>query len=381
MQSPKTIFLIAGEESGDSRGAELIYALKKENPALQFEALGGPKMKAAGAKLFFDLTSLAVLGFGDVLRQYFKIRKIFYNTLRYIEELKPAAIILIDYPGFNVRFAKKINKKFPVFYYVSPQIWAWAGHRIHTIKRVVSHMLVLFQFEEKLYRDAGVPVTWVGHPLVHKFETLEFAKNLKQELNILENTPVVALLPGSRESEVKRILPVILESASLIQKQIPNVHFILSETSQVPRALYDSILDTFQKNNLVIKRVSNQMYDILKTSDTALVASGTATLETAMMEVPFLILYKTAWSTYEIGKRVITLPYIGMPNVIAGKKIIPEFIQHDAEPTKIANETFRLLQDTDYRNHIVKELKAVKAKLGPTGASERTAKTINSLLK
>ena len=374
----KTIFLIAGEPSGDSRGAELVRALKKENPSLAFVGLGGPKMQAAGVKLSYDLTSIAALGFGDVIRQYFKIRKIFYDALAYAENLKPAAIILIDYPGFNLRFAKKINKRFPVFYYISPQIWAWAGHRIHTIRRIVTHMMVLFQFEEKLYRDAGIPVTWVGHPLAEK--KFSDAKNeLKKEFGVPNGAYVIGLLPGSRESEVRRILPIVLESALQIQKEVPTAFFLLSETDEVSKELYDSILRNF-KDKLALKRTQNRMDDILSVLDAAIVASGTATLETAIAGVPLAIVYKTAWSTYEIGKRVIRLPYIGLPNVIAGEKIIQEFIQNDAKPSKISEEIIRLLKDATYRGNMISDLKAVKENLGSPGASERAAKTIHSLL-
>ena len=379
MRNAKTIFLIAGEASGDSRGAELVRALKKENPSLSFVGLGGPQMKGAGVDIIFDLTSIAALGFGDVLHQYFKIRKIFYDALRHVHELKPAAIVFIDYPGFNLRFAKKINKRFPIFYYVSPQIWAWAGRRIHTIRRVVSHMIVLFQFEEELYRKAGVPVTWVGHPLIETSIASKSKGELRKEFGIKDVTVTVALLPGSRESEIKRILPIILASAELIQQQIQNVFFILSETTQVNKSVYDSIFAQFE-NRLKALRVENRMRDILEVSDAAIVASGTATLETAVSQIPLAIVYKTAWSTYEIGKRVIQLPYIGMPNVIAGKKIIREFIQHDAKPKLIAEEIVKILNESEYQGTLLTNLKEVRNKLGPTGASSRAAKIIHSLL-
>ena len=379
MPNPKTIFLIAGEASGDSRGAELVQALEKENPTLAFEGLGGPKMQAAGVKLLYDLTSLAALGFGDVLRQYFQIRKIFYEALHHVQSLKPAAIVFIDYPGFNLRFAKKIQKKFPVFYYVSPQVWAWGGRRINTIRHVVDHMIVLFQFEESLYKSAGIPVTWVGHPLVETCRASKSKSELKQEFGIPDNKRTIALLPGSRESEVKRILPVILESARLIQNQIKNVCFLLSETSHVSKNLYNLILQPLQ-GKVEMKQVADRMRDLLEISDSAIVTSGTATLETALAQIPFTILYKTAWSTYEIGKRVIRIPYIGMVNVIAGRKIVQEFIQNDADPKKIASEILRIMNDTSYYSQMTSQLKTVKEKLGPPGASTRAAKAIIAAL-
>lgn len=375
----KTVFIIAGEPSGDSRGAELVQALKRENPGLQFEGLGGPKMEAAGAKLLFDLTSISALGLGDVLRQYFRIRKLFYDALRRALEIRPAAIILIDYPGFNLRFAKKIKKKFPVFYYVSPQIWAWGRRRIHTIKRVVNHMIVLFKFEETLYQEAGVPVTWVGHPVLDSVKMKASKPDLKKEFGFEENEKVIALLGGSRKPEVERILPIVLEAASRIQNQIGRASFLLAESPNVPTLTYDRIVKNFE-SKLRMKRVAGRMHDLLFASDCAIVTSGTATLETAMTLTPFVIIYKAAWSTYWIGRQLIRVPFLGIVNIIAGRKIISEYIQMDAKPEAISSEVCTILKDEYLRARIVRDLEEVKQNLGPAGASLRAARTIQSLI-
>lgn len=372
----KMIFLIAGEPSGDSRGAELVRALKQQNPALVFVGLGGPLMAAAGVRLLYNLSSLAAIGFGDVLRKYFQIRQVFYQALRHVLKEKPAAIILIDYPGFNLRFAKKINRRLPVFYYVSPQIWAWAGGRIRTIRRVVTRMLVLFDFEKILYEKAGVPVTWVGHPLADSLQHTKPREELVHEFRVGSSTKHIALLPGSRRTEVERILPVMLEAAKLITKQSEEpVSFLISESENVPKHLFDTLTKPYEPR-LTLKRVNGRTHDILGIADAAIVTSGTATLETALSLVPFVIVYKTAWSTYWIGRQVIRIPYIGLANVLAGKKIIPEFIQQDANPSAIASAIQPLLHDRAVRASMLAELSEVKSKLGPAGASERAAAAI-----
>ncbi|PIQ87384.1 MAG: lipid-A-disaccharide synthase [Candidatus Omnitrophica bacterium CG11_big_fil_rev_8_21_14_0_20_45_26] len=379
MSNQRTLFLIAGEPSGDTRGAELIRALKKEDPSLRFEGLGGSKMRAEGMKLLFDLPSLAAIGFGDVIRQYSRIRQIFYQAIHHVKQTKPAAIILIDYPGFNLRFAKKMKKEIPVLYYISPQIWAWGMRRMAVIKRFVTRMLVLFKFEEKMYQDAGMPVTWVGHPLVESVKTDQSKADLRRTLDLEVWEKVVALLPGSRETEVRRILPVVLESAVQISQKHPDFRFLLSETSNVSKSIYEDILKPY-KTSLKLICLQDRMHDILFASDAAIVASGTATLETALTLIPFVIVYKTAWSTYTLGKRLIRIPFIGMVNIIGGHKIISEFIQHDAVPENIANEICMILENEDIRMRILEQLKEVKEKLGPPGAPARAAQAILACL-
>ncbi|MBI4387976.1 MAG: lipid-A-disaccharide synthase [Candidatus Omnitrophica bacterium] len=378
MIEPKTIFLIAGEPSGDARGAELVHALKEENPSLRFEGLGGPKMQAAGVKLIYDLTTISALGFSDVVKQYLKIRKIFYDALTHVQNLKPTCIVLIDYPGFNIRFAKKIKKQFPVFYYVSPQIWAWGKRRIHTIKRVVHHMLVLFKFEEALYQNAGIPVTWVGHPLLESVQASKEKSELKREFGIGEEK-TVGLLPGSRKSEIERILPIIMETARQIAQREKRITFLLSESSNVSKEIYDSILKPFE-NQIKLVRIRNRMYDIAVVSDCAIVTSGTATLETTILKIPFVLIYKAAWLTYFLGKHLIRIPFLGISNIIAGKKIISEYIQEDAHPETISEEVLSLLNNEQMRSEMITNLEEVRKLLGPTGASKRAAKTILKLL-
>lgn len=379
--SHKKLFLIAGEASGDLQGALLLRALKKINPDLECRGLGGELMRAEGMQILHDLTKEAVLGLGDVLRKYFHFRKIFDMAFRELERFEPDAVILIDYPGFNLRFASKINKRFPVIYYVSPQIWAWGKWRIHSIRKMIRHMIVFFGFEAELYKQAGVGVTWVGHPLADIIRASGPQADLKHEFfpGSSRETKIVALLPGSRETEVRRILPEMLAAGTLLKKQIPQIQLIVSESPAIKHTLYDEVI---QKANLPfpIQRIRNRSYDVLWVSDFALVSSGTATIETALLGVPFVILYKTAWSTFFLGRWLIQIPYIGLVNVVAGRKVVPEFIQHEIKPEAIAEEAAHLLQNETLRQKMIADLKEVRVKLGGGGAPERAAEAVMEVL-
>ena len=379
---PKKLFLIAGEASGDFHAAHLVRTLKQLNPNLICRGLGGSLMAQEGVELVYDLTKIAVLGLGDVLRKYFLFRSIFSTALRDVQSFKPDAIILIDYPGFNLRFAKKINKRFPVIYYISPQIWAWGKQRIRTIRRTVDHMIVFFKFETDLYRTAGVPVTWVGHPLADLLEPSKSRSELQAEWLTKassDETKAIALLPGSRETEVKRILPEMLHVAKSIHTRTPNVRFLLSQSNTLSPELYEQILAK-AKPAYPIQSIRNRTYDVLCASDFAMVSSGTATLEATLASIPFVILYKTAWSTFFLGRRLIRIPYIGLVNVVAGRKIVPEFIQHEIHTETIAQEAAYLLEHQDLREKMILDLKAVQAKLGAPGAVRRAAEAVYGLL-
>ena len=377
----KKLFLIAGEASGDLHGAALVRALKQINSQIKYRGLGGALMAQEGVDIFYDLTKEAVLGLGDVLRKYFFFKSIFKKALREARTFRPDAIILIDYPGFNLRFAKKIKKEFPIIYYISPQIWAWGGRRIHTIKQTVDRMIVFFKFEAELYKKAGVPVTWVGHPLIDLLKTEKSRSELRTEWlpKISNEAKVIALLPGSRETEVKRMLPEMLLVARTIHDKIPGAQFLLSESNTLPAHLYEKILAA-ERPTYPIQSIRNRSFDILLASDFAMVSSGTATLDAALASTPFVILYKTAWSTFFLGRRLIRIPYIGLVNVVAERKIVPEFIQHEIRTETIAQEAVYLLEHQDLREKMILDLKAVQSKLGEPGASLRAAEAVLNLL-
>ena len=378
---PKKLFLIAGEASGDLQGAALARRLKQLEPTLVLRGIGGPLMASEGIELLHDLTKDAVLGLGDVLRKYSLFRKVFSKALSEIRAFRPDAVILIDYPGFNLRLAKKLNHQFKIIYYISPQIWAWGKRRIHTIKKTVDLMIVLFQFEAQLYRAAGVPVVWVGHPLIDIAQTPKPRSELRAEWlpKAPPDTKIVALLPGSRHTEVKRILPEMLGVAKTVHARLPKVQFLLSEYNNLPRPLYEKILLDAHPT-YPIQSIRNRSFDVLFASDAAMVSSGTATLEAALASTPFVILYKTAWSTFFLGRRLIQIPYIGLVNVVAGRKVVPEFIQHEIRAQTIAQETVYLLEHRDLREKMILDLKEVQGKLGAPNAAHRAAEAVLEFL-
>jgi lipid-A-disaccharide synthase len=367
-------FIIACEPSGDLHGAHLIEEIKKIESGAEFRGLGGPRMAAAGAHLLQDMTQMSALGLGDVVRQYLKYRKIFYRALDDVNRYRPDAVIVLDSPAFNLRFAKKIQRRFPFIYYISPQIWAWGGRRIHTIKKTVSKMLVLFPFEKTLYEKAGVPCEFVGHPLLDTARASASREELRARFEILPHEKAVGLMPGSREKEVRRILPPMLESAALLKKIKSETIFFLSMAPNISEKIYDEILNTYPL--LKVRRMKSAMYDLTTAMDFALIASGTATLEAALLGTPFFLLYKASWTTYVLGKQLIRVQYLGLANLLAGKRVVPEFIQNDIHPETIAHEAKVLLENPELYQHMKEEFLNVRNILGEKGASRRAAEAV-----
>ena len=378
---PRKIFLIACEASGDLHGAHLVEELRRLEPDLEFSGLGGPRMAAAGVRLLEDMTRISALGFGDVLRQYFTYRAIFYRALAEVSRIKPDTLILIDSPAFNLRFAKKIRASrlsFPIFYYISPQIWAWGGRRIRTIKKTIDRMFVIMPFEVPIYKKAGVPCEFVGHPLLDHVETTAGRDTLRVRYEIAPNERAIGLFSGSRASEVRRIFPIMLESAGQLRRLIPQTIFFMSQSPNVPSALYNQILS--RHFDIGVRRIEGHFYDLAAAMDFALVASGTATLETALLGTPFFLLYKASWSTYFLGKHLIRVPYLGLVNLLAGKKVVPEFIQGEARPETIAHEARTLLENRELYEEMKEEFSKVREGLGEKGASSRAAESILAFL-
>ncbi|MBI4431508.1 MAG: lipid-A-disaccharide synthase [Candidatus Omnitrophica bacterium] len=367
-------FLVAGEHSGDQRGADLITALRKLDPSISFTGLGGHLMEAAGCTIIFNLPSIAALGFTDVIRQYGKFQKVFSQALNAVDRLKPAAVILIDFPGFNIRLAKKIKKRFPVIYYVSPQIWAWAPFRKYTIARSVHKMLTLFKFEREAYRGTGLDVEWVGHPLIDQINRNLKASEIRARYGVSEKETVIGLLPGSREKEVTRVLPVMLDAGKIIAESRPKTVFFVSCSGTVKKPVFDKILADF--SGLKIVRVNGGSQELLTAADFSLVCSGTATLEAAILQAPFLLIYKTAYLTYLFARNLMQIPFIGMANVLAKRMIIPEFIQHKARPEAIAQRALFYLNNPESIQKMKRDLKSVLGELGDGRAADRAAGAI-----
>jgi lipid-A-disaccharide synthase len=374
---PRKIFLVACEASGDLHGAHLISGIQKLAPDTVFCGVGGAKMQAAGMKIFNDMTKISALGLGDVLRNYFKYLRIFNETLKNIESEKPDAIILIDSPAFNLRLAKKLPAAAPVLYYISPQLWAWGKRRIHIVKKHIREMLVILPFEKEFYEKEGVAVKFVGHPLLDAIPELPEPAVLRAKLGIVPGQKAIGLFSGSREKEVKRILPVMLQTAAQLQKEFPEARFFISRSPNVRPVVYDELL---QGLPFKTECPPSPFYELVKAMDFALVASGTATLETALIGTPFFLLYKAGWSTYFLGKHLIKVPYLGLVNLLADDKVVPEFIQQDAHPETIAHEAKFFLRTPELQQKMREEFRQVREKLGEKGASARAAKEVLDFL-
>jgi len=380
----KHILIICGEASGDLNAAALAKEIFKINHQIKISAVGGMLLKQSGAEIFYDIKGLSVIGLFDALKKlprFFCLQKL---ILKKIAAEKPDAIILVDFSGFNLRLAKKINKSLPVIYYTSPQVWASRQGRVKTIKEYISKMLVFFKFEEEFYKKLGVNAHYIGHPLLdHALPTTVKAEFLKK-LGLADNKTTIALLPGSRKTEIKNILPLMLQSAALINKKIPDVQFIIAKAPGVDQKIYKnlSFIPPLKKGGTGgFTIVDGLTCDCLNAADFSLVASGTATLEAAIIGKPFVVIYKMGLLNYLLYRPQVKLPFIGMVNIVAGKKIIPEFIQFRARPLEIAQETIRILNNPGEITRIKTELIQVKSALGNPGASQRASQIILNFLK
>ncbi len=376
LMSPK-IMLIAGEASGDLHGAHLVKSIRSYLPEGRFYGIGGTHMRKEGVTLIRDISPLGVTGAWEVLAKLNTIRKVYFQVLHTLKTSRPDLLILIDYPDFNLRVARIAKKlKIPIVYYISPQVWAWRRNRIYLIARLVTKMIVIFPFEQELYQQAGVDVTWVGHPLIDRVKPELNKTEFCRRYGLDPSHPLIGLLPGSRENEIRRLYPVMRSAADLILKQIPQIQFILP----LAPSIQETLLLKFP-GQTPVQIVKNRGYEAMNAADLLIVASGTVTIEAALLKVPMIITYKVSPLTYALGKRLIQVPYIGMVNLVAGKQVVPELIQQDATPERIAQEAIKLLKDPAKRMAIREELAKVKEKLGEPGASDRAAQAVIEVLK
>jgi len=374
----KRIMIVAGEASGDLHAAGLVKSLKLIDPHLQFFGLGSKKMQEAGVKVIYDMSRLAIVGFFEILNHLGTFKALFEKLKKMLETKKVDAVILVDYPGFNLRLAKVAKEKnIPVIYYISPQIWAWGKDRIDLIKRYVDKMIVIFGFEEDIYKEVGVKVNFVGHPFLDIVRPEWKKEDAIWHLKLNHHSTKIALLPGSREKEVTTHLPIILKACEIIKKSIPDAEFILSKRKELDPQLYNRIL---QRSRIKVHFLENRPYDILNVSDIAIVSSGSATLETAIIGRPMVIIYKTSILTWLFARRLIRISNIGLVNIVAGKRIVPELVQFEVTPKNIAEELMRILKDKKLYHHIKEGLERVKSKLGEPGATRRAAHTIYNFI-
>ena len=374
------ILVVAGETSGDKHGADLVRALHDLDASLTFSGLGGPKMKAEGVQLTQDFTELAVMGFTEILKNYFKFKKAFNAILQEAESTKAKAIILIDYPGFNLRLAKALKAKgLKVIYYISPKVWAWKESRVKQIKAYVDQLLVILPFEKEFYRKHNVNAIYVGNPLLEQVRVTEERPVFLTKHRCDLNKRTIILMPGSRKNEILRLLGIMVEASQQLAQKYPDLQFILLRAPNVDPGLLEAAIGRPLPDNIVV--IDHDHYNAIHAADFCLVASGTATLEVGILGKPMVVVYRGSLITEFLSKLIIKIPYVSLVNIIAGKKIVPEFLRASANPTNVFTYVDRVLNNPKEVQHIQKGLQGVKDKLGQGQASSKAAKHIKQYLK
>jgi len=366
----KQILIICGEASGEMHAANLCRALKNINPDIKVSAVGSSLLRSAGAEIFYDIKGLAALGLFDVLLKLPKFFALRDLILRKINLDKPDAVIFVDFSGFNLRLAKAINNKIPTIYYISPQVWASRAGRVKTIKKYISKVIVVFAFEKEFYKKYGMNVDFAGHPLLDIVKPTMPKEEFMRQQALSKNRKIIALLPGSRKTEIKHILPIMLIAGLFIRDKIKDVQFIIAKSPGVDWNIYKRITRGL---NLDLKIIEGKTYDCLGVADFALVASGTATLETAIMQIPLAVIYKMSILNYLLYRPQVKLPYIGMVNIVAGKKIAEEFVQFGAKPQAIAAYALNTLSNPQALSLFKGNLSSIRKSFGENGASDRAA--------
>ena len=383
------IAIVAGEASGDLLGSHLIRALKAQRSDLIFIGIAGPKMMGEGAKSLFPIEKLSVRGYVEVLKHLYGLLKLRKSLYKQLLAEKPAIFIGIDAPDFNFWLERKLKKHgIPTIHYVSPSIWAWRGGRMGKIKRAVSHVLALFPFEPALYEKAGVPVTYVGHPLADELPLNPSKTEARELLKIEKNKLVIAMLPGSRQSEVKQHADLLIKTAKIISNENKNsqfagVKFLVPLITRETRQLFQTALYNNTSHNQTNLNSDNEpietldldilfghAHDAMQAADIVIVASGTATLEAALLKKPMVITYRMPAISWQILKRMRYQPYVGLPNILAGKFLVPELLQHDATPQKLADAVARLLSDDAYLKEIEQEFTTIHHTLRQNSAKK-----------
>jgi len=366
----KSILVVAGEVSGDMHAADVVRALKERDPSLTFWGIGGDRLRAEGVETLHDIKEMAVLGFAEVLAKYSFFKGVFNEVLAEADKRNPDAVLLVDYPGFNLRLAKQLKKRgVKVLYYVCPQVWAWNRGRIPKMAEIIDRLMVIFPFEVDVFKGVYLKVDFVGHPLVK--ELREFRTEPPEELPWGAEKKI-ALLPGSRKQEIKRILPALLNAALHIEKVRPDVSFLIAVPER-QEALAEEIFQRAKTAPVHCSIVTNKAREVLKTADAAFVASGTATLEAAFIRCPFVLVYKTAPLNYVLGRALIRVPHLGIVNIVAGREVVPECIQHDMRPEKLVLAIQSLMNDTAHRQGMIEAFEQIEEHLGSGHAEQHVA--------
>ncbi len=375
----KKIFIVAGEASGDLHGADLTRALVTLDPEVTVVGMGGEQMRRAGVRLLIDAGDLAPVGVTDVLPRLSALWRAFWQLRRSLGAEHPNLLLLIDFPDFNMLLARASRRiGIPVLYYVSPQVWAWRRGRIRTLKRLVEKMLVIFPFEEALYREAGVPVAFVGHPMLDRLCEVPSREEARRGLGCGESDLIVGLLPGSREGEVRQQLPVLKESVAHIARTAPEIQYLLAVAGSLPQRLVETLL---QGSNSRIRLVQGQTYQVMRAADLLITASGTATLEAGLLGTPMIIVYRVSQITWWVGRLLVDVPFVGMVNLVSGTQVVPELLQRDFTPERVAKTALELLHSPGGLGAIRQRLQEVRGRLGEEGASLRAAQEVLKTLQ
>jgi lipid-A-disaccharide synthase len=370
------VAIIAGEASGDQHGAKLVKAMQKKNPALFFCGIGGPALKQAGVRILLNASELAVVGITEVFSKIPSIIKGIRTVKKLLSSLRPDLLILIDFPDFNLHIAG-IAKKLgiPVLYYISPQIWAWRRRRVKRIGRIVDHMAVILPFEEQFYREHNVPVTFVGHPLLDAHLPAA-EKPLKSHL---KSEPVIGLVPGSRDNEVARHLPVMLNAAAILKERLNHATFIVSHAHSVEKRQIEAIIAEHGRH-VDVEVVSDGVETVFEYCDAIVAASGTVTLQAAIHGCPMVIIYKVSRVSYWLGRALVRVPNIGLVNLVAGRQIVPELVQADACSENIVSAIESMINDREGLTNLKEQFRTLRDKLGGAGASEKVARIALEML-
>ena len=368
------VMISCGEPSGDLYAGALARELGRLDPGIALTGFGGAHLRAAGASLIGDFSGLSVTGLLEVARVLPRTYAVYKRLVADMKATRPDALVAVDFPDFNFRLAHAARALgIPVVYYISPQLWAWRPGRMKTMRRITDRVLVIFPFEEKMYRDAGVPVEWVGHPLLDVADPVEPRERFLRRLGLDPARPVVALLPGSRRNELRAILPGLAAAARIIATSVPGTQFVLARAPHLPDDLLATIA-TMTVPRVVI--VEGGADNVLAAADVALVASGTVTVQAALHGCPMVVVYRLSPLTYRIGRPFVQVDTFAMVNLVAGRKVVPELMQDDFTPERVAHAALTLLRDPDARARTRAELLSVRAKLGEPGASARAARAV-----
>jgi lipid-A-disaccharide synthase len=378
------LLIITGEDSGDLYGGNLAKEIKKLSPDMKISGIGGRQMKSAGVDIFCDVSDISIVGFLEVIEKLGLIRRLYKQVIEKLDSGNVKGVVLIDYPGFNLKVAKSAKERgIPVFYYISPQVWAWKKGRVKTIKIYVDKMFVILPFEKEFYKSEGFDVEFVGHPLLEVITPLSFPplqrrdgrgrEGLCKELGVDDKELIIGILPGSRKKEISYMLHEILKASKIIKERYPLAQFLLP--------LSQSIEEDYLKNFITseysyIKIAKGKNYDVMNVSDLLITKSGTSTLEAAIIGTPMIIVYKSSFFSYYLAKALVNVPYAGLPNLLAGREIVPELLQSGMSAKNIAERALYFLEEENRLEQMREELNKIKYSLGESGASKKVANAI-----